>query len=162
MKTLYIVRHGKSSWEFNVPDDERPLIKKGIKRTHKIADFLIEKETKADLFISSHANRALSTAKIIAGVLDYAEEDIQVTSNLYLSSPDRIYDELFALDDKIDNVMIFGHNPTFTDFANHFLEQMIDWLPTSATVAIRFHTDKWSDISLAKHETLFIVFPRDL
>ena len=76
MKTLYIIRHGKSSWEFNVPDDERPLIKKGIKRTHKIADFLVEKETKADLLISSHANRALSTAKIIAGVLDYAEEDI--------------------------------------------------------------------------------------
>ena len=58
--------------------------------------------------------------------------------------------------------MIFGHNPTFTSFANQFLDEMSDWLPTTAVVAIRFHTDKWSELPLAKHETAFTVFPRDL
>jgi len=163
MKTLYIVRHAKSSWDHpGLSDDERPLIKKGIKRTNKIAAFLQDKDIKVDRFISSYAVRAHETAKIIAGTLAYPENKISISRQLYHGSTDHIYDELHALPDDIESVMIFGHNPTFTSLANHFLSEKTDWLPTSAVVAISFNTDKWTEITLAEQKTKFVIFPRDL
>ena len=163
MKTLYIVRHAKSSWDYpGLSDDERPLIKKGIKRTNKIADFLQAKNIKVDLFLSSYAVRAHETAKIIAETLGYPADKISTTKHLYHGSTDHIYNELHALPDDIENVMIFGHNPTFTSFANHFLSKKIDWLPTTGVVAISFKTDKWTDITLANQQTEFVIYPRDL
>ena len=43
-KTVYIMRHGKSSWDdFNVEDHDRVLLAVGIKKTKKVADFLKSK-----------------------------------------------------------------------------------------------------------------------
>lgn len=162
MKTLYIVRHAKSSWEYNVPDDERPLLQKGIKRTNKIAAYLQKKNIKPDLIISSHAVRALDTAKIIAEAIGYPEEKISVSSQVYHGGTDQLYDELFKLPDDIQSVMLFGHNPTFTSFANHFLNKKIEWLPTSAVVSIAFKTDTWVKIPMCKWSTKFVITPREL
>ncbi len=163
MKTLYIVRHAKSSWDYpGLADDERPLIEKGTKRTLKIANYLKEKNILPDLMLASHAVRAHETAKIIANITGYPEDRIMITSNLYHASADRIYDELYTLSDEIDSVMIFGHNPTFTSFANNFLDIKIDWLPTSGTVSVTFDTDRWTDIAIVEHKINFIVIPKDL
>ena len=163
MKTLYIVRHAKSSWDSpGLPDDERPLLLKGIKRTNKVAAFLLEKNIRVDLMISSHAVRALETAKIIAGALGYPEEKILISTQVYHGSSDQFYDELFKLTDDIRSVMMFGHNPAFSSFANHFLKKKIDWLPTSGVVAVNFKTEQWTQIPLAKSKTDFVIFPKDL
>lgn len=163
MKTLYIVRHAKSSWDHpGLADDERPLLQKGIKRTLKIAGFLKEKEILPDLMISSHAVRAHETAKIIAGIIGISEDNIIITSKLYHGSADHIYNELFGLPNNIASVMIFGHNPTFTSFANHFLDNKIDWLPTSAVVSVTFETGHWTELPMANHKANFIITPKDL
>lgn len=162
MKTLFIVRHAKSSWEYNVPDDERPLLQKGIKRTNKIAEFLLNKNIKVDMLISSHAVRALDTAKIIAEAIGYPEEKISISPQVYHGGTDQLYDELFKLPDDIQSVMLFGHNPTFTSFANHFLDRKIEWLPTSAVVSITFKTDTWVKIPMCKWSTKFVITPREL
>jgi phosphohistidine phosphatase len=163
MKTLYIVRHAKSSWDFpELPDEERPLLKKGEKRTEKIANFLLEKKVSVDHIISSHAVRALDTAKIIAYTLHYPEEDIAISGIVYHASSDQLYDLFFELSDDIESLMIVGHNPTFTNFANHFLNKEIDWLPTSGVVSINFKTDQWTQVPLAKRKTNFIIFPKML
>lgn len=65
MKTLYIVRHAKSSWEYSgIEDIDRPLKKRGIKDAHLMSKFLTKKIEKPDAFITSSANRALHTAVI--------------------------------------------------------------------------------------------------
>ena len=75
---------------------------------------------------------------------------------------DDIFDELFALDDSINSVMIFGHNPTFTDFVNYFKRPEIYNLPTSGVVAISFKTDKWEEIPNSKSKIEFLVTPKML
>ena len=163
MKTLFIVRHAKSSWEHpGLADDERPLLPKGIKRTNKIAAYLQQKNINPDLIISSHAVRALDTAKIIAEAIGYPEEKISISRQVYHGGTNQFYDELFRLTDDIQRVMLFGHNPAFTSFANHFLKKKIDWLPTSGVVAISFNTDQWTEIPLAKYNTEFVIFPKNL
>ena len=115
MKTVYIVRHAKSSWdEPGVDDHGRPLLAAGIKKTKLVIDFLKNKNVMPDLMITSSALRAKDTAFLIANGLGYTHSDIIVDEKMYHASPDSIMDELYALDDEINSVMIFGHNPTLT------------------------------------------------
>ena len=62
MKTLYIVRHAKSSWEYeSIKDIDRPLKKRGINDAHLMSNLLVKKINRPDLLLSSSANRALHT-----------------------------------------------------------------------------------------------------
>lgn len=160
MKTLYIVRHAKSSWEDpSLTDIERPLLEKGIKKTSRVLDFLLTKDLSVDVIISSPAVRAHETAKLLAPSFCCDTKDIVIDDRLYEHPAEEITEVLYELDDKINSAMIVGHNPVFTDLANNFLDTKIDWLPTSGVVCIEFHTDKWQKISLTKKSISFIVYP---
>ena len=163
MKTLYIVRHGKSAWgDPDLKDHDRILLPKGIKKTGKIANFLLGKKIKPELLISSSAKRAVETAVILAKKLNYPEENIKTESNIYYQGTDFLFDLLHALPDEISSVMLVGHNPTFSNFANKFLDKRIDDLPTTGTVSVSFETDRWEDILLAAKKTNFVVVPKML
>jgi len=163
MKTLYIVRHAKSSWEHpHLSDHDRPLLKKGKKRTKLIGQFLVRNRIAIDLMISSSAVRAYETAKIIARSIGYPVEYIQVNSNVYHTNVDSLVNGLYALPDDVQSVMYFGHNPTFTYFANEWLDEKIDWLPTSGLAGISFETDMWKDLATAKYRTDIYITPRML
>ena len=163
MKTVYIVRHAKSSWDSaDLPDEKRPLLEKGKKRTKKVVDYLLENNIRVDYIISSHAVRALETAKILAHALKYPAESIKIDSHLYYTDGDGISNQFFDLPDRFDSVMIVGHNPALTDFVNNYLPESVDQLPTSGVVSISFHTDEWDKAPMADHHVNFILFPKEL
>jgi len=162
-KTVILMRHGKSSWaDFNMGDHERQLLDVGIKKTKRVADYLKNKNIVPHLILSSTATRAFETAKIVASQIGYPLEKILTSKNIYHAGTDDIFDEIFQLDDNIESIMIFGHNPTFTDFVNIYQRPQIDNLPTSAVAAISFKTDKWESVPMAKASVDFLISPRML
>lgn len=163
MKTLYIVRHAKSSWDFpELPDAERPLLEKGKKRTRYIIQYLLDNKVNVDLIMSSHAVRAMETARIIAHSLNYNESRIQVSRSIYHGDDESYFDLLYDLSDSISSVMIVGHNPAMTNFANRLLSEPIDWLPTSAVVRVDFNADEWTGLPQAKHKVGFYITPKQI
>ncbi len=163
MKTIYIVRHAKSSWEdLSLDDHDRPLSKTGIRKTERIVKYLRKKEIKPELFVSSSAVRAKETAFQIAEGLEYPIEKVKIDKAIYHASSETIFSTLFGLPDEIDSVMVFGHNPTMTYFVNNFLDPEIDNLPTTGVVSVGFKTHKWEKIAEAKFQINFVVFPRML
>lgn len=163
MKTLYLVRHAKSSWEDLAKEDhERDLLPKGEKRTRRIVTYLRKQQVAPDLIVSSHALRAYATACILAEGLGYSREEILIDSQLYFSGAQAIENVVYGLPDNRNHVMLVGHNPDMTRFANVFLDEKVDYMPTSAVVCIRFMTDKWENIMMAAREIPFVVFPKDL
>ena len=64
------------------------------------------------------------------------------------------------LDNQLQNVLIFGHNPAFTDVANEFGNELIYNLPTSGFVWIQFKSDHWKEIK--KGETVKIILPKEI
>ena len=65
MKTLILVRHGKSSWEYSVDDKDRPLKERGVNDGHLISEeFKSQNASTIDAAFSSPANRALHTGMI--------------------------------------------------------------------------------------------------
>ncbi len=163
MKTLYIVRHAKSSWDYpDLTDHDRPLLEKGKKRTKSIIDYLLDKNIKIDLIITSSALRSHETAKYLASALRYPVVDIKVDPQVYHADSEKLKDQFFDLSKRYQSVMIVGHNPAVTNFSNLFLNQKIDWLPTSGIVAVEFNTDEWDKIFDAEYSIRFIVYPKML
>lgn len=163
MKTIYILRHAKSSWDFpHLTDEERPLIDKGKKRTRLINEYLIENKISINLILSSHAVRAFDTAKIVARAIGNPLDEIKINKMIYHSNEENIVDQFYDLSDDISSVMVVGHNPTLTNFVNLFLDEKIEWLPTSGLVSISFHTDQWVKLSQAKFTTNFVITPSKL
>jgi len=163
MKTLYILRHAKSSWDFpEISDHERPLIEKGVIRTKKIIAYLQKRDIKIDLMVSSDARRAIETALLLADGLGYHKDELVKNNALYHASEEDIYNLVFALPDIYNHVLLIGHNPTFTQFANNFLKPRIDYLPTSGLVSITFKTDTWMRFAAAPFEQNFVLIPKKL
>lgn len=151
MKELFIVRHGKSSWNIEgLSDMDRPLKERGIHDGYTMAKRFIEKTTKPDLMISSPAIRALHSATIFARVLEYSYEDILIQKKLYFSGIQQVLDLISKVNDNINTLMIFGHNPTLTDLANSFTGNRIDNMPTTGVVHAQLEINNWSEIKHSK------------
>src|SRR5262245_44557478 len=118
MKTLFLIRHAKSSWaEPGLSDRERPLNDRGRRDAPKMGKRLAKRDAVPDLILSSPAVRALETAEIIAEKLDYRRKDIVVVDRLYGVAADDLLALIQKLDDKLQRVMLFGHNPGLTELA---------------------------------------------
>ncbi len=158
-KILHVVRHAKSSWDFEgTADIDRTLKERGIRNAYEVARKMKLGNLIPGKIISSPANRALHTAVIFARVFEYPLSKLEINQTLYESSAGTITDMLKALDDSYTSVMILGHNPDFTDLANSFLKNRIDNLPTSGAASFEFNVAHWKDISrntLVKEVTIF-------
>jgi phosphohistidine phosphatase len=157
------VRHAKSSWSSpDVDDLDRPLLEKGLKRTRLMIDYLKNHNVTVDLILCSHAVRASETAKLFAWALDVPDEALRVERSIYAANPDHLTNLFFDLPEKVNSLMIVGHNPGITDFANQFLNSKIDMMPTSGIAGIEFATDDWAEILNCKSKKIFYAFPRML
>lgn len=144
LKTLHIVRHGKALQDyFSINDEDRPLIEKGIVNSEAAARRLQAQYATPDLIVSSHAARALHTAHIFARVMGYPSQRVQVNEKLYSDGENEVYAILKNLPDKIESVMIVGHNPDLT-YVAHFYDknQISGSIPTSGVVTIHFDADE--------------------
>jgi len=160
-KTLLLVRHAKSSWDDPfLRDHERPLLNTGINRTAKVSKFLQAKKVHPDLIISSHAVRALETAKLLADGLNYPFHKILIESNIYYRDEEGLFEIALALPDQSEVVMMVGHNPAMTQFANMFLDTKLDYLPTTGVVCVNFNVDEWNKMPQADARLDFYITPK--
>jgi len=160
MKTLFLVRHAKSSRDDpSLPDRDRPLDDRGKMDAPKMGKRLAKRDVKPDLLVSSPALRALTTAQLIAEEVGYKRKDIVVDDRLDASSPDDLLAVIRALDKKLDRVMLFGHNPEFTDLAHRLSSQIID-MPTGAVAEFSFDTKAWSDVGEVEPAKAVLDYPK--
>ena len=160
MKTLFLIRHAKSSWDNTaLPDKDRPLDDRGKRDAPKMGKRLQERDVKPDMILSSPAIRALTTAEIIAKKLDYKLKDIVVDDRLYAGQADDLLDVIHELGDKLERVMLFGHNPELTELA-HRLSSEIARMPTCAVAEFTFDAKSWSDIGKAKPARVALDYPK--
>ena len=160
MKTLFLVRHAKSSRDDpSLPDRDRPLDDRGKQDAPKMGKRLAKRDVKPDLLVSSPALRALTTAQLIAEEVGYKRKDIVVDDRLYASSPDDLLAVIRTLDKKLDRVMLFGHNPEFTDLAHRLSSEIID-MPTSAVAEFNFDTKAWSDVGEVEPAKAVLDYPK--
>lgn len=160
MKTLFLIRHAKSSWNsFDLSDFDRSLNERGLKNAPEMANRLLKKNIVLDAIFSSPAKRALTTAKIFAEVLGFQEKIVEIP-DLYEAEISAYFDLIRRLDNKSNVVAIFAHNPEITDFVNNLGLVNLDNMPTCGIFAFRVDADDWSNFSSARKEFLFFDYPK--
>jgi phosphohistidine phosphatase len=159
-KVLFIVRHAKSSWDYdNIADIDRPLKLKGIKTAYEIARNLKLKNDLPELIITSPANRAIHTALIFARVFEIPGSLIRIDEGFYDEFVDYYLHQIKKTDESVNSLMVFGHNPGFTELANSLLPQVLNDLPTAGTVKIEFTVDSWEKIDRETVKEYSFIFP---
>ena len=160
MKTLYIVRHAKSSWDYkDVKDIDRPLKERGINDAYLISNVLQKKIAMPDVFIASCANRALHTAMIFTYTFNYPLANLKISKSLFNFSDGYLIKTVKALDDGFDSAIIFSHDHGISDFVNKFGSVILDHVSTCGVVGIKFDTNHWKDIKSGK--TFLMEFPKN-
>lgn len=164
MKKLYLVRHAKSSWDdTELSDFDRPLNDRGSIDAPQMGKRLKERKVYPDLMLSSPAVRALATCQEIARALGYPHIRIKTDKRLYHADVEQILTvikELNKAEGKIESVMIFGHNPGITEFANRLLDDTLDNIPTCGVVGGELNIQSWREIDWGCGESEFFDFPK--
>ncbi len=148
MKKIIFVRHARAEeCSSSFSDFERSLTGNGKKTSEKMAMKLLEKEKDDLLFITSPAFRAYETAVIFARTMESDPDRIILRNELYskatLNSFAAIFDEL---DDGIRSVIMFGHNPSFTEIPDRLSKSGCDFVPKTGIVCLTFLTNTWTGI----------------
>lgn len=160
MKSLFLVRHAKSSWEAgSLNDFERPLNERGKKDAPQMAKKLFEDRFDIDYFISSPAKRAKTTAEFFADAYKQREKIIYI-DKLYEASVPVFYEVIQEINEGYNAVAIFSHNPGITDFINSLSVIDLDEMPTCAIVGLNINSNTWKDFKKAAKELLFFRYPK--
>ena len=162
MKTLYLLRHAKSSWNFvELTDQERPLNERGRDDAPRVGKALAERDIRLDLVVASPAVRALTTAVLVARELDYPHDKIVIEPGIYQAEVDELVAIIRALPDVADSVLLTGHNPTITDTVNELSPTPIDEMPTATVVCLRFQCESWEQVKKTNAEFYFVDYVKD-
>ncbi|MFK8104627.1 MAG: histidine phosphatase family protein [Saprospiraceae bacterium] len=162
MKTVYLIRHAKSSWsDSTLRDVDRPLNPRGLRDAPVMASILLAKEGKVpDLLVSSPANRAFTTATFFAEAFGIEDAKIQVVPKIYEAYTNDIFEVIGGLEETVQTVCIFGHNPTMTSLANMFAGEYIPNVPTCGILKLNSTAEQWTDFSTNNTERVAFHFPK--
>jgi phosphohistidine phosphatase len=159
MKRLYLIRHAKSDWEdASLPDIDRPLNERGRSDGEKMAQKLLANGYIPDLIISSPAIRAKTTADFFINT--FKNKNNQIDPKLYHADIDDIINVCIHIDDKIESLMLFCHNPGLTYFANVVCDANIDNVPTAGILVINVDTDSWVNLDMSKLKLIDFLYPK--
>lgn len=163
-RELWLLRHGKAERYDGDEDYDRRLKKRGKRDSNRLAEWLKAKGLLPDAVISSPAARAIMTAKIVCGVLDFPTNDIQMEKRLYDEGLMRVRSVLAECPDRYCRVLLVGHNPELESLLA-FLVKPTDIIPAekilpTATLARLMLPDDWTHLEKGCATLLSITCPK--
>jgi phosphohistidine phosphatase len=159
MKTLLLMRHGKSDWNAGEGDFERPLTKRGWDDAPMIGRMLVDAHLIPDRVLVSPAARAWTTAKLVAGAGEFPDEPVKV-ERLYGASVADCLGLLREQSAKIDILMLIGHNPTLEELLGELCGLGRCHLPTAAVACIDAAVEGWGELTPEACALRWLVIPR--
>jgi phosphohistidine phosphatase len=87
---------------------------------------------------------------------------LRVEPTLYLAAPAAILAAVAAQSDAHESMIVFGHNPGFTELANELLPSLeLDNLPTAGIVTIDCAISRWRDVRPESACLVYVDYPKN-
>jgi len=163
VKHIILVRHATAvKRDPEKPDFDRSLKKSGRKESREMTERLKDLKVRPGLFVSSPANRALETAEIFAKGLKHPVKKIEKIEKLYDEiSPEEFLELISGLDDQFDSAIIFGHDPSFTEFAQFLIPGFDGDLPKCGVLGVEVDVAVWADVVPELVKKMYFFYPGD-
>ncbi|MGZ8842264.1 MAG: SixA phosphatase family protein [Pyrinomonadaceae bacterium] len=161
MKTLYLLRHAKSSWDDpNLSDFDRPLNKRGLTTAPKMGVLMRKRKLQPDLILSSPAARAKETTRLVSEAAGLKTE-VRYEQGIYEASVDRLLKIVSQIDESVNSAMLVGHNPGFEELLAALTSES-QRMSTAALACIELDVPGWSDVAAGRGKLEWFVKPKDL
>jgi phosphohistidine phosphatase len=158
VKTLHLLRHGKSDWSDPPrPDHDRPLNERGKRARADVAAYVAG--WPVDLVVCSTARRARATA---TPVVDALQCPVRVDEALYTADgPDDLFAVIGEFADDLRTVMLVGHNPWIEELTAALCGTSPRY-PTAALGTVELDIDHWGDVGQGSGTLVAHVTPSTL
>lgn len=170
MKTLLLLRHGKSAWDDpTLEDHDRPLAPRGTRAAGLIGRHLRGRGVRLDLVLCSTARRAVDTAALALAECA-PDAPVEHERGLYLCGTQVLLQRLHDAPDSAASLMLVAHNPDMGALANLLagdgdpavLAALAEKFPTGACAVLLFGVTRWSDLEPGGGRLVEFVRPRKL
>ena len=160
MKTLFVLRHAKSSWDNpDWSDFERPLNSRGLDAARFIGNLIYERALAPQIIVSSPAKRAKQTAILVKEIAEISKP-VVFDERIYEASPLTLFNLIREFDEKYNSVLIVGHNPGFENLVRVLTGEPVQ-MPTAALARINIESEIWSAIEAGMGELEFLIRPKE-
>jgi len=160
MKTLFVLRHAKSSWENpDWSDFERPLNSRGLDAARFIGSLIFERNLQPQLIVSSPAKRAKQTAVLVKEIAEVSKP-VKFDERIYEASPLALFNLIREFDEKFESVLIVGHNPGFENLVRTLTGEAVS-MPTAALAKINLTIENWHELEANSNELEFLIRPKE-
>ncbi len=161
MKTLFLLRHAKSSWkDESLPDFERPLNRRGKQAAERIGRYLKHEEIVPELVLSSPALRARETIERVAKAAKWTPE-VLFDQRIYEAGGLRLLEVVSQIENERKTALLVGHNPGIEELLM-LLTGESKKVPTGALMQIDLKTSKWSTAADKRARLAWLIKPRKL
>ena len=161
MKTLFLLRHAKSSWkDSDLQDFDRPLNGRGKEAAEVIGRFIRKKRLMPDLLLSSPAVRARETIETIIKIANLQSE-LRFEERIYEAGSSRLAEIVSEIEDEQKSVMLVGHNPGMEELLR-LLTDHLEHMETGTLAKIDLNGSSWSKALAEKGKLDWIVKPKEL
>jgi len=162
MKTIYLLRHGKSDWDADFDRDrDRPIGKRGRRAARKIARFMETNDIHPDIILCSDALRTRQTIGHVLDELEWPQSLVRYDERLYLAPVERLYEVIRELTDE-SSALVVGHEPTLARAAARMTETPDIDVPTATLVGIALDIEGWQETEDESGRLTLHVKPRSL
>lgn len=171
MKTLYLMRHGKSAWDDpSLDDHDRPLAPRGRKAARLVGHELKERGARIGLVLCSTARRAADTADRLLEVMDAPDIPVERERGLYLCGARVLLERLHDAPESVSSLMLVAHNPDLHDLARELAGSgderhrtaLAEKFPTGACAVLLFEAARWADLDSGAGRLADFILPRKL
>ena len=147
MKKIILIRHAKSSWEYNVSDIERPISNRGYNDANLMVGILNNFSIDIDAVFSSNSKRTLETAKIfLENLINYKNLTVTKSVDLYDFYGNKVDLFIKNLNNDFNTVMIFSHNNSCNNLLFKYGNVINVHVPTSGILIFEFDVSLWNDV----------------
>lgn len=161
MKTIYLIRHAKSSWKkVTLSDFDRPLNNRGKNDITTIAKELIKLNFNPELILCSPSKRTRETLKKLNHYLKLNDEKIKFIDSIYESSTPNLISILNNIVPTVNSIALIGHNPSITQLSNYLTDYYTDNIPTCSVVKIELEINNWNEIIKGIGLQKFFIYPK--
>ena len=159
MKSLILFRHGKSDWDTEASDHERPVNGRGKKAAKAMGRLLKAIGQKPDGVVTSSAVRARTTAERAQKAGGWTAP-LRVTPALYEATPFTVLKEVRAEPESTQCLLLVGHQPTWSELVSLLVGGGLFRFPTATMARVDLHIDRWRDAEYGRGELVWLIAPR--
>lgn len=160
MKTVLLLRHGKSDWASDTGDDrDRPLAKRGQRAARSMGQLLSRTGLVPDSAVTSPAVRARTTLELAMKAGGWVCP-VQVSEALYGEGPHAVIEQICRQSDEASTLLLVGHEPIWSETLGLLVGGGRHRVPTGALAAIDLEVEAWTDVRPGAGYLAFLLPPR--